>query len=54
MISAAVNDQPFGGERLSGTGPNAGGPYYRIALLLSASAVLRQVALGGFGPVVVA
>jgi len=28
MIGAAVGAQPFGGERLSGTGPKAGGPRY--------------------------
>ncbi len=28
MIGAVVGVQPFGGERLSGTGPKAGGPYY--------------------------
>ena len=28
QIGAVVGVQPFGGERLSGTGPKAGGPYY--------------------------
>jgi RHH-type proline utilization regulon transcriptional repressor/proline dehydrogenase/delta 1-pyrroline-5-carboxylate dehydrogenase len=28
MIGAVVGAQPFGGERLSGTGPKAGGPRY--------------------------
>jgi RHH-type transcriptional regulator, proline utilization regulon repressor / proline dehydrogenase / delta 1-pyrroline-5-carboxylate dehydrogenase len=28
MIGAVVGSQPFGGERLSGTGPKAGGPRY--------------------------
>lgn len=28
MIGARVGCQPFGGERLSGTGPKAGGPWY--------------------------
>ncbi len=28
MIGARVGSQPFGGERLSGTGPKAGGPWY--------------------------
>ena len=28
MIGAVVGVQPFGGERLSGSGPKAGGPYY--------------------------
>jgi len=26
MIGAVVDEQPFGGEGLSGTGPRAGGP----------------------------
>ncbi|MDH3609888.1 MAG: L-glutamate gamma-semialdehyde dehydrogenase, partial [Gammaproteobacteria bacterium] len=32
MIGATVGIQPFGGERLSGTGPKAGGPHYLFAL----------------------
>ena len=28
MIGATVGIQPFGGERMSGTGPKAGGPHY--------------------------
>ena len=28
MIGAVVGTQPFGGTRLSGTGPKAGGPNY--------------------------
>jgi len=28
MIGAVVGAQPFGGERLSGTGPKPGGPRY--------------------------
>jgi RHH-type proline utilization regulon transcriptional repressor/proline dehydrogenase/delta 1-pyrroline-5-carboxylate dehydrogenase len=28
QIGAVVGSQPFGGERLSGTGPKAGGPHY--------------------------
>ena len=28
MVGAVVGVQPFGGERLSGTGPKAGGPHY--------------------------
>ncbi len=28
IIGAVVGSQPFGGERLSGTGPKAGGPHY--------------------------
>nr|BET44473.1 MAG: trifunctional transcriptional regulator/proline dehydrogenase/L-glutamate gamma-semialdehyde dehydrogenase [Candidatus Aschnera chinzeii] len=33
MIGAVVGVQPFGGERLSGTGPKAGGPLYLYRLL---------------------
>jgi RHH-type transcriptional regulator, proline utilization regulon repressor / proline dehydrogenase / delta 1-pyrroline-5-carboxylate dehydrogenase len=33
MIGAVVGVQPFGGRRLSGTGPKAGGPYMLDALL---------------------
>ncbi|MEM9170714.1 MAG: L-glutamate gamma-semialdehyde dehydrogenase, partial [Pseudomonadota bacterium] len=34
QIGAVVGVQPFGGERLSGTGPKAGGPHYLPALQL--------------------
>ncbi len=33
MIGAVVGAQPFGGHRLSGTGPKAGGPLYLCRLL---------------------
>jgi len=33
IIGAVVGVQPFGGERLSGTGPKAGGPFYMHRLL---------------------
>ena len=33
VIGAVVGVQPFGGERLSGTGPKAGGPFYLHRLL---------------------
>ncbi len=33
MIGAGVGVQPFGGHRLSGTGPKAGGPLYLACLL---------------------
>ncbi|MFN9726501.1 trifunctional transcriptional regulator/proline dehydrogenase/L-glutamate gamma-semialdehyde dehydrogenase [Acidovorax sp.] len=33
MVGAVVGVQPFGGERLSGTGPKAGGPLYLLRLL---------------------
>ena len=32
MIGATVGIQPFGGERMSGTGPKAGGPHYLYKL----------------------
>jgi RHH-type proline utilization regulon transcriptional repressor/proline dehydrogenase/delta 1-pyrroline-5-carboxylate dehydrogenase len=32
QIGAVVGVQPFGGERLSGTGPKAGGPHYLLRL----------------------
>ncbi len=39
QIGAVVGVQPFGGDRLSGTGPKAGGPYYlaRFTKLKSAA-----------------
>ena len=43
MIGATVGVQPFGGSRLSGTGPKAGGPLYLSRLL----AEPPQAALGG-------
>jgi RHH-type proline utilization regulon transcriptional repressor/proline dehydrogenase/delta 1-pyrroline-5-carboxylate dehydrogenase len=39
IIGAVVGVQPFGGERLSGTGPKAGGPLYLHRLLASRPAV---------------
>nr|WP_256577491.1 trifunctional transcriptional regulator/proline dehydrogenase/L-glutamate gamma-semialdehyde dehydrogenase [Pseudomonas sp. R37(2017)] len=33
IVGAVVGVQPFGGERLSGTGPKAGGPLYTFRLL---------------------
>ncbi|SFM41654.1 trifunctional transcriptional regulator/proline dehydrogenase/L-glutamate gamma-semialdehyde dehydrogenase [Variovorax sp. OV329] len=33
MVGAVVGVQPFGGDRLSGTGPKAGGPLYLYRLL---------------------
>ena len=33
IVGAVVGVQPFGGERLSGTGPKAGGPLYMYRLL---------------------
>lgn len=36
IVGAVVGVQPFGGERLSGTGPKAGGPLYLLRLLARA------------------
>jgi len=36
IIGAVVGVQPFGGDRLSGTGPKAGGPHYLWRLVKSA------------------
>jgi RHH-type proline utilization regulon transcriptional repressor/proline dehydrogenase/delta 1-pyrroline-5-carboxylate dehydrogenase len=45
LIGAAVGVQPFGGHRLSGTGPKAGGPLYLTRLLASRPvSVLRGTA----------
>ena len=45
MIGAVVGAQPFGGERLSGTGPKAGGPLYLHRL--AGSEQVPPAALGG-------
>jgi RHH-type transcriptional regulator, proline utilization regulon repressor / proline dehydrogenase / delta 1-pyrroline-5-carboxylate dehydrogenase len=37
QVGAAVAQQPFGGSRLSGTGPKAGGPMYLLRLSKSAA-----------------
>ncbi|MBP9723149.1 MAG: aldehyde dehydrogenase family protein, partial [Gammaproteobacteria bacterium] len=42
MIGAVVGVQPFGGERLSGTGPKAGGPFYLYRLVNSSINPLLQ------------
>src|SRR5690606_1940152 len=42
IIGAVVGVHPFGGERLSGTGPKAGGPLY-LPRLLSASHAVRPI-----------
>lgn len=46
MIGAVVGVQPFGGERLSGTGPKAGGPLY-LPRLLRASPPVRPAGISG-------
>lgn len=47
MIGAVVGVQPFGGERLSGTGPKAGGPYYLPRLCVERSRSTNTTAVGG-------
>lgn len=47
IIGAVVGVQPFGGERLSGTGPKAGGPHYLPRLSLERSLSINTTAAGG-------
>ena len=47
MIGAVVGVQPFGGERLSGTGPKAGGPHYLPRLCIERSTSVNTTAVGG-------
>ena len=47
MIGAVVGVQPFGGERLSGTGPKAGGPHYLTRLCVERSVSTNTTAVGG-------
>jgi len=47
MIGAVVGVQPFGGERLSGTGPKAGGPHYLPRLCMERSISNNTTAVGG-------
>lgn len=47
MIGAVVGVQPFGGERLSGTGPKAGGPHYLPRLCVERSLSINTTAAGG-------
>jgi len=47
MIGAVVGVQPFGGERLSGTGPKAGGPYYLPRLCVERAVSINTTAVGG-------
>src|SRR3546814_20036851 len=60
MIGAVVGSQPFGGERLSGTGPTAGRPHYLFRLVAEpagpittprggGNASLPSLAAGGIG-----
>lgn len=47
MIGAVVGVQPFGGERLSGTGPKAGGPHYLPRLCVERAVSINTTAVGG-------
>ncbi|MFZ2315138.1 MAG: bifunctional proline dehydrogenase/L-glutamate gamma-semialdehyde dehydrogenase PutA [Gammaproteobacteria bacterium] len=47
MIGAVVGVQPFGGERLSGTGPKAGGPHYLPRLCVERALSINTTAVGG-------
>ncbi len=47
MIGAVVGVQPFGGERLSGTGPKAGGPHYLPRFAVERSLAVDTTAAGG-------
>ena len=49
MIGASVGVQPFGGSRLSGTGPKAGGPLY-LARLVPGAGALSGLSQGVSGP----
>jgi RHH-type transcriptional regulator, proline utilization regulon repressor / proline dehydrogenase / delta 1-pyrroline-5-carboxylate dehydrogenase len=47
MIGAVVGTQPFGGTRLSGTGPKAGGPNYLRRLAAEQVVTVNTAAAGG-------
>ncbi|MBI1779632.1 MAG: bifunctional proline dehydrogenase/L-glutamate gamma-semialdehyde dehydrogenase PutA [Proteobacteria bacterium] len=47
MIGAVVGVQPFGGERLSGTGPKAGGPFYLHRFAVERTVSIDTTAAGG-------
>jgi len=47
MIGAVVGMQPFGGGRLSGTGPKAGGPHYLQRLCTESCLSIDTTAAGG-------
>jgi RHH-type transcriptional regulator, proline utilization regulon repressor / proline dehydrogenase / delta 1-pyrroline-5-carboxylate dehydrogenase len=42
-----VGVQPFGGERLSGTGPKAGGPHYLLRFATERALSVNTMAGGG-------
>jgi RHH-type proline utilization regulon transcriptional repressor/proline dehydrogenase/delta 1-pyrroline-5-carboxylate dehydrogenase len=47
MTGAVVGVQPFGGERLSGTGPKAGGPHYLLRFATERTLTVNTAAVGG-------
>jgi len=47
QIGAVVGVQPFGGEKLSGTGPKAGGPHYLLRFLTERVYTVNTAAVGG-------
>jgi RHH-type transcriptional regulator, proline utilization regulon repressor / proline dehydrogenase / delta 1-pyrroline-5-carboxylate dehydrogenase len=47
MIGAVVGVQPFGGERLSATGPKAGGPRYLHRFAVERTTSINTTAAGG-------
>jgi len=47
MIGAVVGVQPFGGERLSGTGPKTGGPHYLHRFATERALSIDTTASGG-------
>ena len=47
MIGAVVGVQPFGGQRLSGTGPKAGGPHYLLRFVTEKTISINTAAVGG-------
>jgi RHH-type proline utilization regulon transcriptional repressor/proline dehydrogenase/delta 1-pyrroline-5-carboxylate dehydrogenase len=47
MIGAVVGSQPFGGTRLSGTGPKAGGPNYLRRFTAEQVVTVNTAAAGG-------
>ena len=47
MIGAVVGTQPFGGSRLSGTGPKAGGPHYLPRFCAEQVVTINTAAIGG-------
>ena len=47
VVGAVVGVQPFGGERLSGTGPKAGGSRYLHRFAVERTLSVNTVAMGG-------